>query len=428
MSGQSGFFTGSAQATETSVDYNAYADKSKLLPSSQTVQLGTIYEDGTSEANDVYGRLANFGSKQPVFENPKSDSEYSSRSSTSASESGTSYSTESERSSRYTTETSSNETSSEYDSRSERSRRSRRSHRSSSGTKTRTRSKRHYEAPKLMAPVVQQITDPRELKFRKMKIINELNEIVRKYKKKLSQEYSINSSLEDLEFELKIQSDDVHKESLVEGCTVGIVKASKIIEAVNQYFDPFGIKLKGWSNSIEYTKDNFKQPLGDLIEKYKDAIPRSPEFTLVAMFAMSAYTYHEGLVKAENSGAKGLIEKNPTLAAGVHAATYGQVEKTMVAKKPEEVQKEQLISEYEMYERMRKEKAQQNASKKDPDNSAINKIINGKKKPSVMDLAESTSVHVRQTGDAKDFADSETQSVTQMNFKGSASSKRPHVI
>ena len=65
------------------------------------------------------------------------------------------------------------------------------------------------------------------------------------------------------------------------------------VEFMNDNYNPFDVKLQGWSEEINENVDDFDEVLGELYEKYKgDGKKMEPEIKMAFMLFGSAATFH----------------------------------------------------------------------------------------------------------------------------------------
>ena len=91
-------------------------------------------------------------------------------------------------------------------------------------------------------------------------------------------------------------------------CTTGI-------EFLNGRFDPFDIKLEGWSESIHENINDYDDVFEELHEKYKDAAKISPEIKLLFMVGGSAFMFHltNTMFKSALPNMNDIMKQNPEL-------------------------------------------------------------------------------------------------------------------
>ena len=63
-------------------------------------------------------------------------------------------------------------------------------------------------------------------------------------------------------------------------------------EFLNSRYDPFDLKLDGWSETVHENSDDYDDIFEELHEKYKDKEKVAPELRLMMSLAGSAFMYH----------------------------------------------------------------------------------------------------------------------------------------
>lgn len=99
-------------------------------------------------------------------------------------------------------------------------------------------------------------------------------------------------------------------------------------EWLNGRFDPFDIKLEGWSESIHEGIGEYDDVFEELYEKYQSTGSMSPELRLAFMVAGSAFMYHlqNSMFKTSIPGADEVFRQNPGLAQQFTQAAMGNME------------------------------------------------------------------------------------------------------
>lgn len=118
-------------------------------------------------------------------------------------------------------------------------------------------------------------------------------------------ETAINNKLREKETETSVK----FYRKLLLGVATGL-------EYINTKFDPFGIKLDGWKDSLYDTIDEYDEILEELHEKYKSKWKAPPEIRLVFALASSAFMFHltSSMFKNTNiPGAEQIMRQNPEL-------------------------------------------------------------------------------------------------------------------
>ena len=64
------------------------------------------------------------------------------------------------------------------------------------------------------------------------------------------------------------------------------------IEFLNKRYDPFDIKLDGWSESVMENVEDYDNTFERLHDKYKSKVQMAPEIELLLSLAGSAFMFH----------------------------------------------------------------------------------------------------------------------------------------
>lgn len=99
-------------------------------------------------------------------------------------------------------------------------------------------------------------------------------------------------------------------------------------EWLNGRFDPFDIKLDGWSESVHEGISEYDDVFEELYEKYQSTGSMSPELRLAFMVAGSAFMYHlqNSMFKSSIPSADEVFRQNPGLAQQFTQAAMGNME------------------------------------------------------------------------------------------------------
>lgn len=86
-------------------------------------------------------------------------------------------------------------------------------------------------------------------------------------------------------------------------------------EFVNKRFDPFGLKLNGWSESVGESIDDYDDVFEELHEKYKGKGQMAPELKLMMMLGGSAAMFHMSakLFGNTDQNVQDIMNNNPDL-------------------------------------------------------------------------------------------------------------------
>lgn len=87
------------------------------------------------------------------------------------------------------------------------------------------------------------------------------------------------------------------------------------LEFLNNKFDPFDLKLDGWSESIHENIDDYGEVFGELYEKYRTSAKVPPEIKLIMMVGGSAAMVHltNTMFKSSLPGMEDMLKQNPEM-------------------------------------------------------------------------------------------------------------------
>jgi len=131
----------------------------------------------------------------------------------------------------------------------------------------------------------------------------------------LSRKFSLNSSTDDMREEflrIKAQRDIENSVRFQRKTMMAMVSG---LEFVNSKFDPFDIKLDGWSESIHENLNDYDEVFEELHDKYKTKAKVAPELKLLMMLGGSAVMFHmtNSLFKYSMPGMEDILKQNPDL-------------------------------------------------------------------------------------------------------------------
>lgn len=165
---------------------------------------------------------------------------------------------------------------------------------------------------------------------------NEKIDLIYKFKKLESQgirttmNYNMNSHLEDMRNEyLKLKKQREVDNSIKLQRKV-IMAAITGLEYLNNKFDPFDVKLDGWSESINENITDYDEVFEELAEKYGGKSEMAPELKLVMMLGGSAFMFHltNTMFKSSIPGMDDILKQNPDLMNQFAKAAVGSIGKT----------------------------------------------------------------------------------------------------
>ena len=131
----------------------------------------------------------------------------------------------------------------------------------------------------------------------------------------LSKKYSMNSDLNEMKGEYEFLMNEKEKQNSVKFQGKVLTTMITGLEFLNSKFDPFDIKLDGWSEQINENVDDFDEIFSELHEKYKSKAKMAPEIKLLFQLASSGIMIHMSntMFKSALPGMDDIMRQNPDL-------------------------------------------------------------------------------------------------------------------
>ena len=146
-----------------------------------------------------------------------------------------------------------------------------------------------------------------------------------------SKRYSMASSYEDMLFEhdrLKKQRDVEKSIKFSRKILMAIVSGA---EFLNGKFDPFEIKLEGWSENVMENVSDYDEVFEELHEKYGESVKMAPELKLLAMVFGSGFMFHltNSLFKSSSPKLSDILKQNPDIMKNISEAAAKNMGETI---------------------------------------------------------------------------------------------------
>lgn len=153
-----------------------------------------------------------------------------------------------------------------------------------------------------------------ELLREKFKILRKLEELESKGVK-LSKKYSMESNLQEMHGEYETIISEKERQNSVKFQGKMLMACITGLEFLNSKFDPFDIKLDGWSEQCNENLNDYDELFGELHEKYKTKSKMAPELKLMFQLAGSAIMVHmtNTMFKSAMPGMDDIMRQNPDL-------------------------------------------------------------------------------------------------------------------
>ena len=165
-----------------------------------------------------------------------------------------------------------------------------------------------------LAPVGSQ-RDPAEEKKEKIEYLNKLQRLEQKGFQ-VSRRFTMDNGLEEIKQEYMRLVDAKQLETSLRFQRQALIGVVTGMEWLNGRFDPFDLKLDGWSESVHENVEDFDEIFEELYDKYKDRGKMPPELRLMTALAGSGFMCHVSntFLKSRMPSADDVLRQNPELA------------------------------------------------------------------------------------------------------------------
>ena len=166
------------------------------------------------------------------------------------------------------------------------------------------------DKPVLMEPKLSK----EEMLREKFKYLRKL-EALEKKGIELSKKYSMDSSLQEMMGEYETIMEEKSKQNSVKFQGNMLMAIINGIEFLNNKFDPFDVKLDGWSEQVQENITDYDDIFGELHETYKSKASLAPELKLLFQLGGSAMMVHmtNTMFKSAMPGMDDILRQNPDL-------------------------------------------------------------------------------------------------------------------
>ena len=168
-----------------------------------------------------------------------------------------------------------------------------------------------------------------EMLREKFKFLRKL-EALEKKGVELSKKYTMESSLQEMMGEYETIMEEKTKSNSVKFQGNMLMAVINGIEFLNGRFDPFDIKLDGWSEQVNENVSDYDEIFGELYEKYKSKASMSPEIKLLFQLGGSAMMVHmtNTMFKSAMPGMDDILRQNPDLMRSFQNAAVNSMANT----------------------------------------------------------------------------------------------------
>ena len=155
-----------------------------------------------------------------------------------------------------------------------------------------------------------------------------LNKLQRMEQKGLtpSRRFTMDNTLEEIKTEFTRLADARNLESSIRFQRQAMMSVVTGMQWMNDKFDPFDLKLDGWSESVHENLEDFDEIFEELYDKYKERGKMPPEARLVMALAGSGFMCHVSntFLRARMPSMDDVLRQNPEMARQFAAAAAKQ--------------------------------------------------------------------------------------------------------
>lgn len=176
---------------------------------------------------------------------------------------------------------------------------------------------------------------PKELTFEeiqeeKFKLLCLLERLEKKGLKSLKK-FSMSSNYEEIKNEYDRLANQKELDQSVKFQRKMLIAFVTAIEFLNSKFDPFDVKLEGWSENVHEGIHDYDDIFEELHEKYKSKAKMAPELRLMLSLGGSAFMFHltNTMFKSSLPGMEDVMKQNPDLMKQFAAATANTMQNNM---------------------------------------------------------------------------------------------------
>jgi hypothetical protein len=168
-----------------------------------------------------------------------------------------------------------------------------------------------------------------EMLREKFKYLRKL-EALEKKGVELSKKYNMESSLQEMMGEYETIMEEKTKQNSVKFQGNMLMAVINGIEFLNNKFDPFDVKLDGWSEQVQENINDYDDIFGELHEKYKSKASMAPELKLLFQLGGSAMMVHmtNTMFKSAMPGMDDILRQNPDLMRSFQNAAVNSMAQT----------------------------------------------------------------------------------------------------
>lgn len=149
----------------------------------------------------------------------------------------------------------------------------------------------------------------------KADILNKLTRLSQKKGIHVNKRLTMYSELEELRSELKRVRYSIEVDQSIKFSRRMLIACVTGLEFLNKRYDPFDLKLEGWSESMMENVDDYDDVFEELYVKYRTSVKVAPEIRLMMMVGGSGMMFHltNSMFKSVMPNVNDVMRQNPDL-------------------------------------------------------------------------------------------------------------------
>ena len=146
----------------------------------------------------------------------------------------------------------------------------------------------------------------------------------------LTKKYNMESPLAEMQGEYEMIMEEKTRQNSVKFQGNMLMAAINAIEFLNNRFDPFDLKIDGWSEQVNENMTDYDDVFGELYDKYKSRASMAPELKLLFQLGGSAMMVHmtNTMFKSAMPGMDDILRQNPDLMKQFQSAAVNSMSQT----------------------------------------------------------------------------------------------------
>ena len=183
-------------------------------------------------------------------------------------------------------------------------------------------------APNQQQPLPTSLSPPmdaEEERKKKSELINKLQRLEQKGYP-VARRFTMDNTLDEVKAEYNRLVDAKQLETSIKFQRNMLMGFTTGLEWLNNKFDPFDVKLDGWSESVHESVEDYDDIFEELYDKYKDRGQMPAEARLIFQLASSGFMCHvsNSFFRSKMPTAESIFKSNPELAKQFTAAAAAQ--------------------------------------------------------------------------------------------------------